>query len=473
MVVCFGQIKFFLFLTKMSKTKARTPYQGCKSLVKECDDFLKEPFQHYMPNSWYYRWWYIPKCGEPDYESMFKHHSNKSYCIEVSKGTKPFYLQRFQEHCLLKKEPLLKKYVIPKQEQTTKKQCSSSSTTKFFSFWKQQTQNAQQSSIQLPLIQHKKQIRQKVDSGHGMFMLIGNAFLKYRHENAAVYDPFFNHQNQFDIRWFGRVSSVPGSYYLFNLLYSHLLLQVDLEEFQNPKRWVVKKDNFHQFKMNLNTNKNELTIHISCPILSSFTRTFSLKDKEFLCFPFTMVLPNGQPHASNLVYHLSNQSWEHFESNGYIWFLSDYLDDWLENKLSNLIQVDHETFLPYRKFFRVKDITPYPTFQQLDKLGTIKDIDTAEYCATWTFWYLNIRFSNPSHTPSFVVEKIISNIQVKAKKETYIVFIRSFALLLSKILDELLQVFSGYYLKSWIVHYKTYQDKIREIFDFYIQTYFS
>lgn len=437
----------------------QTPYDKCKSLVKECEEFHKDPFKTYTPRSWYYKWWYLPKCGKPDFDTLFAEANNKTYCLDVAHGRKVFNAIRFRDDCkaVKKSDKTIRKHVI--QEKV-------SWWDFFFSFWKAATEEAEEEAINLPLVQHKQVVREQIDSGHGLFFLVGSAFLLHRHPNVVVYDPFFNHRRDFDIRWFGRLVNLPGSYFLFNLLYSNLTLNMQFQKLNDPLRWVVKKDNFDQFKIRIDTEHKTMTVRVSSPILKSFTRTYSLEGADFVCFPLLVVLPNGIGHTTSLVYHLSKKTWEHFEPNGYIWYWADHMDDYLEAK------VREWTDVPYAKFYRVKEITPAPCFQQLDRKGMIKGVDVAQYCATWTYWYLNVRLSNPNHTPPYIVRNIIRNVEEKEKRDTYIVFIRSFALVISRIIEELHAVFKSYYLKSWFSGYKTYQEKVREIFDYYIETYF-
>lgn len=443
-----------------------TPYQNCKSLVKTCEEFHRDPFKTYFPDTWYYRWWYLPKCGHPDYDKLFRHAPQKQMCEEMASGKIVFNSLRFRDACL-NNEQHIKKHVIPKQKKKA-------SWFSFFDFWKEQTEEVQQ-VIRLPLLKHKKDWKEQVDSGHGLFLLTGNAFLMHRHPDVVVYDPFFDRHQKFDIQWFGRLVQLPGSYYIFNQLYSNFCLSMEFEESHNPFRWTVKKDNFDQFVMHVDTNKKILFIEVRSPFLR-LQRSFFLQEKTFLCFPILVTLPGGAGHMTSLVYHLKKQTWEHFESNGYIWFWSDHMDDYLEARLSTLIHLgsrDSDMHLPFHKFIRVRDITPQPCFQQLDKKGKIQGVDVGDYCATWTFWYLHIRFSNPRHLPHFIVKKIIEGVEKQEKMDSYIVFVRSFAIVIGRIVQELRHVFSSYSIKSWFSSAAVYQEKVREIFDYYIKTYFE
>lgn len=375
--------------------------------------------------------------------------------MDVVRGQKPYNALRFRDTCTENK--LVSKYK-PKKKQSL--------WSWFFSFWVEETKAT---LLHLPLFEHDKNLKQQINSGHGQFFLVGDAFLLHKHPHVVIYDPFFNHRKDFDIQWFGRLSSLPGSYYIFNILYSNLCLGIHLEQKTQPFRWVVQKHNFDQFSLKIDA-QGILHINVRSPLLS-ITRTYHTKDAQFICFPILVTLPNGIGHTTCIVYNMKNKTWEHFEPNGYIGFFVDHMDDFLEERLRTFIR-QGDGYLPMERLVRVKEITPQPCFQQHDKKGFKPSIDQSQYCATWTYWYLHTRFLHADKDPGYIVQEIIRTIENVEQRDSYIIFIRSFALILSRLLQEFQQVFAGYAVKSWFTRTRVYQDRVREIFDFYIETYF-
>jgi hypothetical protein len=376
--------------------------------------------------------------------------------MDVVRGQKPYNALRFRDTCTDRK-------LVTKHKPQVKKK---NLWSWFFSFWVEETKAT---LLHLPLFEHEQNMKQKINSGHGQFFMIGDAFLLHKHHHVVLYDPFFNYRRHFDIQWFGRLTSLPGTYYIFNILYTNLCLHMQMEQKTDPFRWVVQKHNFKDFSLKID-DKGVLHVSVKSPILS-IQRSYHTKDAQFLCFPVLVTLPNGIGHTTSLVYNMRNQTWEHFEPNGYIRFFVEHVDDFLEQVLPTFIR-QGDGFLPMTRLMRVKEITPEPCFQQHDKKGFKPSIDQSQYCATWTFWFLHTRFLHRDKDPGYIVQEIIRTIENVEKRDTYIVYIRSFALLMSRILQEFQQVFSGYAVKSWFTKRHIYQERIRDIFDFYIETYF-
>jgi len=83
-------------------------YKNCKKVVLDCEDFHQRPFAKHSPSSLTYKWWYLPRCGDPDYNTLFKDAPNKKYCMDVVRGQKPYNALRFRDTCTENK--LVSKY---------------------------------------------------------------------------------------------------------------------------------------------------------------------------------------------------------------------------------------------------------------------------------------------------------------------------------------------------------------------------
>ena len=303
----------------------------------ECQKFLEKPFADYYPDSWYYNYVLTPFCGKPNYEKEFSclDETNKKKCMDMVEGKTRFIKTRFIDDCLCKSRQLISRRI----ETVKKTKKPISGWKRFFSSWKKTSEETER-DILIPLLEHKENLEKQVKSGHGLFLLVGNAFLLHTFPNIVVYDPFFDHRHEFDIDWFGKITNLPGSFNVFNVLYSHLLPFIYFGEEKEPNfAWKPERDNFDNFQFVI--RGETLFVKVKSEV-AEITRQYSLKNKDFFVLPLLMHFKSAGKHLNLLVYDFRKQTWEHFESNGYIWFMSDYIDDYLEEKLPKLILDENE-----------------------------------------------------------------------------------------------------------------------------------
>jgi|LakMenEpi03Aug12_release.lakeMendotaPanAssembly.Ray.scaffolds.fasta_scaffold165502_1 ankyrin repeat protein len=153
---------------------------------------------------------------------------------------------------------------------------------------------------------------------------------------------------------------------------------------------------------------------------------------RFVVLKLTLVTSPNSTHANIIIYDKINNTLERFEPYGTIPYLNNVA---LDNFIYDL---GKRCFNSDLKYYKPKDIFGMVGFQTIsnDSNPNVKKLgDPMGYCLSWTFWYLEMKISNPDVHPSIfikqVMRKITDNDNLDGEK-LFISFIRNYASELDK-----------------------------------------
>ena len=176
--------------------------------------------------------------------------------------------------------------------------------------------------------------------------------------------------------------------------------------------------------------------------LKLYIKKLLLSDKiRFIYFKLTLVVSTSGTHANIVLYDKHKGIMERFDPYGYIPYLDiENLDKLLKNYFSSILPKDKFTYLTPHDFMG------NVSFQTISNDGeySVKRLgDPVGFCLAWTFWYMDMRLTNPDIHPKQLVkeaiDKIVNNNNADVDGDyIFINFIREYATLLDKEKNELL-----------------------------------
>jgi ankyrin repeat protein len=151
---------------------------------------------------------------------------------------------------------------------------------------------------------------------------------------------------------------------------------------------------------------------------------------RFIVFKLTLVPSTNGTHANIVIYDKKRKVCERFEPFGSTSILnSKKLDEMLKNKLE-LILGQFEFICPNDYLQEAK----FQIFSNDDNLSYKKFGDPLGYCLAWTFFYLELRLTNPDKEASEMVTSAFEQIRKDYSSKTFLIdFIRDY----SKKLDDM------------------------------------
>jgi ankyrin repeat protein len=179
-------------------------------------------------------------------------------------------------------------------------------------------------------------------------------------------------------------------------------------------------------------NKNIYFIH---PKLKEYVLTvINATNIRFILFKLVLISPSGL-HSNILIYDKHTNILERFEPYGDIPHLnSDKLNEMLQNKFKDIIKSDIIFITPNNN---LKNISFQTISNEND--DTVRKLgDPGGYCLAWTFWYIEMKITNPNITSNQLIEKALHEI-IHVKKYTNLIdFIRNYSVNLDKIKNNFL-----------------------------------
>jgi ankyrin repeat protein len=163
---------------------------------------------------------------------------------------------------------------------------------------------------------------------------------------------------------------------------------------------------------------------------------------RFIYFKLTLVPSSSGTHANILLYDKVTNMMERFDPYGNIPYVDgDEIDNVLSKYFKNIFT--KKNF----KYLSPKDYMGNISFQTISNDGdySVKRLgDPIGFCLAWTFWYLEMRITNPDMHPSVTIkesiDKIINNNRTIDGEYIFINFIREYASLLDKEKNNILQM---------------------------------
>lgn len=189
-------------------------------------------------------------------------------------------------------------------------------------------------------------------------------------------------------------------------------------------------------------------------------------DIKYIFLKVTLVASSNGTHANMLLLDKEKRIFERFEPYGVVPYLeNDGLDKLLKSRLVPFLEKELGGKIEY---LSPKDYLDGSNFQVIsnDSSLSVKKLgDPTGYCLAWTYWYLEMRISNPDVHPKKLVSKSVKKI-IKTNNHVdgmyrFIDFIRSYAHRLDKMKNIFLRsVGVGSHYTYNIVMPKEEQEKI-------------
>lgn len=154
---------------------------------------------------------------------------------------------------------------------------------------------------------------------------------------------------------------------------------------------------------------------------------------RFILFKLTIISTDTSTHANIILFDKETGIMERFEPYGDVPFITEKIDDVIKNYMGDILK-DYLQIMGLKfTYLSPKDYVNNISFQSISDDGNIyvkKLGDPEGYCLAWTFWYIEMRLSNPNVHPQQLVNNSIKNI---SEKYAFIDFIRNY----SKSLDDM------------------------------------
>jgi len=214
--------------------------------------------------------------------------------------------------------------------------------------------------------------------------------------------------------------------------------------------YILKKFPFSCSVNNLNTSLNFELVwdgeNIASP--DDFTANFNSctqnANKNFTIIPLAINLSKGS-HANYLIYSKTTKELERFEPHGQsIPHGFDYNPDKLDKELNNIFLKINKKI----KYISPKDFMPKIAFQQLSIIEPNSKIgDPGGFCAVWTIWYVDQRFTYPDIDRKYLIEQLLKI--MKIDNISFQNLIRNYTRNITEIRDLVLNR-SGLDINMWI-----------------------
>lgn len=177
------------------------------------------------------------------------------------------------------------------------------------------------------------------------------------------------------------------------------------------------------------------------PELDLYVNKLLISDKiRFIILKLTLLTGPRNTHANIIIYDKKTNTVERFDPYGAIPYMDvDDLDIILKKKLKKIFGKDNFTYLAPKDYMDI-------AFQTIsnDSEKIVKNLgDPFGYCLAWTFWYLEMRITNPNIHPKALVEisiKKINNTEGSDSISKFITFIRNYANKLDKEKNKILSI---------------------------------
>ena len=204
--------------------------------------------------------------------------------------------------------------------------------------------------------------------------------------------------------------------------------------------------------------EEELTYNIDNGNLSYYLTFFNDIKKcyndgkyRFIIIPFSIVGAGG--HHTVLIYDKKLKEMEWFDPNGITYFPYPYFSkyektDKVITKLFNE-NIDENMI---QKFYNPLDFCPIGLQHlQHNEKEMVKDKDPEGFCTSWSFWFIELRLSNPNLSREKLLKYATSNL-VNNKEKSLTKFIRGY----SVFLDIIVEGFKSYRKQNSNISQKDY-----------------
>ena len=162
---------------------------------------------------------------------------------------------------------------------------------------------------------------------------------------------------------------------------------------------------------------------------------------RFILLKLTLVTTGTSTHANIILYDKVNNTLERFEPYGVIPYLEpDKLDKFIEEIGRKYIN-ENLTYLSPKNLF---GSLGFQTISNDNRQEVRQLSSPIGYCLAWTFWYVEMRISNPDTPPKVLLENakniIIGSANGISSDKLFITFIKDYASQLDKMKNEFMKL---------------------------------
>ncbi len=230
-------------------------------------------------------------------------------------------------------------------------------------------------------------------------------------------------------------------YELVGLLYLHnkyknacIVISKNISQYKKSLKTVPSKTvNFMNTGIEWKESRSEFTVPDG---LWKAIKDCLKSDIDFIVVPFGFQCANGTGHANILIYDKRTQELERFEPNGVVLSNPCYPIG-IDDQIKDLFNKNGKGMV--KSMYGPIDFCPYLGFQRIQaaEISEKKETDPTGFCAAWSWWYADVRLSNPNKTRHEVIELALN--KLKSNPESFTSYIRSYADFLVKAGEKLLK----------------------------------
>ena len=185
---------------------------------------------------------------------------------------------------------------------------------------------------------------------------------------------------------------------------------------------------------------------------------------KFILFKLSIISNENFNHANILIYDIDRNTIERFDPYGKVPFIDS-------ESIDQLLKAFFADYLPHIKYVTAAELSDGISFQVYsDETNSTNhaENDPTGFCIAWCLWYVETRIKNIDITPSALIKKTISRINMSEEK--FKDYIRNYSNYLDYEKNLIFEVIS-LPKKYWYIHdlppllYQSYIKNIRKLFE--------
>ena len=194
---------------------------------------------------------------------------------------------------------------------------------------------------------------------------------------------------------------------------------------------LLRQKNMSQNNLSIVFNEEEKNIEVPIDFWTNFKKCVENPQVIFIIFNLTLKCKDTKYlHANYLIYNKKDRSLERFEPHGSREILCGYLGDDLIIKLFN---EDMGTDF-IKEYYKPLDFCPSYSVQSIENF---ENNDPQGFCATWCYFYVDLRLSNPDIDRKDLVNNMIY--QITYNEKSFTKFIKEYSIILVQIYNKVLE----------------------------------
>jgi ankyrin repeat protein len=239
---------------------------------------------------------------------------------------------------------------------------------------------------------------------------------------------------------------IPFQFYIKDAFINDKIIQMNNNLYKFPYEFVISdlvriySENFYEILPYLIIWRSSAEHYVHKNLGFLVKKCLMSPKIRFILFKLTLVVEGSNTHANIILYDKQNTTLERFEPYGSIPYLeSDKLDKFIEETGKQYIN-ENLTYLSPKDLFGTLGFQTISgdNRQELRSLGM-----AIGYCLPWTFWYLEMRVSNPDISPKILLENaknmIIKDSNGVTSDKLFISFIKDYAAQLDRMKNDFMK----------------------------------